>query len=452
MNASWKEQRMEPFSSPAVASPESGLDLFPGLENQTQSVEQTAFEVRLNSTHDGPYQWLLGAFWRERESKFQNFVSIIDPVTGLAIENPPFAPDEVLPPTPGAGTENCNPCMFGRKNDRKIDETALFGELSYDITSKLEASVGLRWFEGEQTDVGFTNFPFALFASGTPQPIVLDTRQAKEDELIPKFQLSYKVNDDVLVYALAAQGFRLGGTNQQGIFATPDFYGSDSLWNYEIGVKSQWLNNRVILNAAAFHILWDDIQTRGVSPQGFGFLGNAGKAEVTGLEVEIFAEPNENWDFTLGTSWLPKRELTEDQISTEIIAPGRKGDKIPRTPELTINAMAQYSFPLPIVDNSWRGWIGGEFLHKSDSETEFRPYEIINGVVSSPTHRDQEGFEIFNFRVGVGSEDRSTELMLYVENAFDEQGDVSLVAQNWHPTRKTSNRPRTFGIQMNQRF
>ena len=278
------------------------------------------------------------------------------------------------------------------------------------------------------------------------------SRQAKEDELIPKFQLSYKVNDDVLVYALAAQGFRLGGTNQQGIFATPDFYGSDSLWNYEIGVKSQWLNNRVILNAAAFHILWDDIQTRGVSPQGFGFLGNAGKAEVTGLEVEIFAEPNENWDFTLGTSWLPKRELTEDQISTEIIAPGRKGDKIPRTPELTINAMAQYSFPLPIVDNSWRGWIGGEFLHKSDSETEFRPYEIINGVVSSPTHRDQEGFEIFNFRVGVGSEDRSTELMLYVENAFDEQGDVSLVAQNWHPTRKTSNRPRTFGIQMNQRF
>ena len=426
-------------------------DLFPAVQNETQTLDQTTFEVRLNSTHDGPYQWILGAFYRERESYFINNVPIVDPATGLPFENPPFAPGEVLPPTPGAGIEGCNPCLFARENDRVIDETAFFGELSYAITSKLEAAVGLRWYETEQSDFGFIVFPFAFGAFDPDQ--VPDTRLAKEDELIPKFQLSYKASDDVLVYALAAQGFRLGGTNQQGIFRVPFFYASDNLWNYEIGVKSQWLNNRVILNTAVFHIQWEDIQTAGTTPRGFGFLGNAGEAEITGFEVEIFATPNESWDFTLGTSWLPKRELTEDQVSDDIIAPGRKGDKIPTVPELTINAMAQYSRPLRIGDNSWTGWIRGEYSYRSESETEFRPFELLGGdMVNSPRQRTLHDYQILHLRTGVQSDEFDLDISLYVENVFNAQGDVFLFATPRSVTVKTTNRPRTVGIQVNKRF
>ena len=421
-------------------------DLFPAGADQTQSLEQTAVEVRLNSTHGGPLQWLFGTFWRERPSKFRSYIPVIDPVTGLPFD-PGVAPGEIQPPNVGAGIEDCLPCVFARINNREIDEIAVFGELSYDITSKLEATIGLRWFDVEQTDFGITVFPFALFP---PSPPISDTREFSEDAVIKKFQLSFKPNDDLIVYALASQGFRLGGTNQQGIVAVPPFYGADDIWNIEGGLKSQWFDNRVVVNAAVFHIIWDNLQVEGRDPlDAFGFIGNAGEAEVTGLEVEVFASPNENWDFSFGSSWLPRHELTEDQITSEVVAPGRKGDDIPRIPTLTANAMAQYSFPLQMGS----GWLRGEVSHRSGSSTDFRPFEVLGGdSVNSSSQREQRDFQIVNLRAGLRSDALEAELTLFVENVFDEEGDVFIRAQSGHPTRKITNRPRTFGIQINKHF
>jgi outer membrane receptor protein involved in Fe transport len=161
--------------------------------------------------------------------------------------------------------------------------------------------------------------------------------------------------------------------------AIPPFFESDDR-NFELGYKSLLSDNRVIFNTALFHILWDNMDCRTGSDGAFGFIGNAGKAEVTGLEAEIFASPNENWNLTFGAGWLPKRELTEDQISDEIIAPGKDGDKIPRIPALTLNATAQYSFALPV--DGWSGYARGEGFYKSGSSTEFRPSKSLPRVQS----------------------------------------------------------------------
>lgn len=435
---------------PSGSDPGVRPDLFPAQTDQRQSLEQNAFELRLNSTGDGPFQWLVGTFWRDRESEFQSYVPVVDPVTGQPFD-PGTSPGEVQPPTPGAGIEGCLPCVFGRIATKDIEEIAFFGEGTFQFNEVFEATVGVRWFEVDQSDYGLTTFPFALFP---PNPALPLQQDYTEDKTILKFQVAARPTDNMMVYVLASQGYRLGGTNNQGIVAIPPFFGSDELWNYELGLKSELFDNTMIFNAALFHIKWDNLQVSGSDPTGaFGFIGNAGKAEVTGVEAEVFASPNESWDFTFGASWLPTRELTEDQISEDVVAPGRDGDEIPRIPELTVNATAQYNFTLPVEGGGWNSWLRGEFAYKDGSSTEFRPFEVVGGnVVRSPNERTQHSYEIVNLRFGVYYDEWDADFSLFAENVFDVAGDVFIGAANGQPTSKLTNRPRTIGIQMNKRF
>jgi len=432
------QQGVRPSTSPVPNRP----DLFPALTDQRQDIEQTSFELRLNSTNDSPLQWMAGVFYRERDSGFRSFVPVVDPVTGEVFD-PGFPPTGYRVGAPGEGVEDCNPCVFARVNQRKIDERAVFGEVSYALSEQFEIMGGLRWFEADQSDVGNQLFPFAIFppSSFNPRP---DLREFKEDQLIRKIQFSYKPNDDMVLYALASEGYRLGGTNQQGVVAVPPGYTSDSLWNYEIGAKTTWADGRVNLNVAAFLVDWDDLQVAGRDPTGaFGFIGNAGSAEARGVEVELVMAPVDGLDIIAGFAWLPKRELTEDQITDEVVAPGRKGDKLPFIPGFTANASAQYTFPLTMAGN-WEGFVRGEFAHRGSSNSEL--------VTTNRFNRKQRSFEMFNFRAGAIDPDNGLTVTLFLENAFDKRGDVRVRVEDSLLTVAWTNMPRNIGIDISKSF
>ncbi len=413
-------------------------DLFPELTDQTQDIEQRTGEVRLNSTGDGPLSWLAGVFYRERESDFRSVSPIVDPATGLPF--PVTGPPSGFSALPGAGIEGCQPCALARFNTRDIEESAVFGELSYKLFESFEVMAGLRQFTAEQQDAGFYLFQFPLFG-GLPPP---DNRHFKEDRLIKKFQLSYRPSRDVTIFALASEGFRLGGTNQPNIAAVPPGYEADSLWNYELGVKSAWLDGRLIVNSSAFLIDWDNIQVSGRDPTGsFAFIGNAGAAEVQGLEIETFFQPVRSLNFSAGLSWLPKRELTENQVNATVQAPGRKGDNLPRIPEYTANFSVQYERSLEALP-SWSAWVRGDWSYHGKSHTELRP--------TAATDRIQEDYDITNIRLGARKDDSGLDVALYVNNVFDIQGDVFLVGATATPTVKYTNLPRTIGVELTKRF
>jgi iron complex outermembrane recepter protein len=421
------------FSGPCVRP-----DLFPELTDQTQDIEQRTAEVRLNSSGDGPLSWLGGVFYRERESDFRSVSPIVDPATGRPF--PVTGPPPGFSAAPGAGIEGCQPCALARFNTREIEESAVFGEISYRLFDAWEVMAGLRQFTAEQNDDGFYLFQFPLFG-GLPPP---DHRFFKEDRLIKKFQLSFRPNRDVTVFALASEGFRLGGTNQPNIAAVPPGYEADSLWNYELGVKSAWLDGRLIVNSSAFLIDWDNIQVSGRDPTGsFAFIGNAGAAEVQGLELETFYQPGRSLSLSAGLSWLPKRELTEDQVNATVAAPGRKGDNLPRIPEITANFSVQYERSLEALP-SWSAWVRGDWSYHGKSHTELRP--------TAATDRVQEDYDITNIRFGARKEDSGLDVALYVNNVFDIQGDVFLVGATATPTVKYTNLPRTIGVELSKRF
>lgn len=413
-------------------------DLFPALTDQTQDVEQKSFEARLNSAPGTALQWMGGVFYRDRESYFRSFVPVVNE------QGVPFDPG--TPPTgydvgaPGEGIPECHPCVTARENDRSIKELAFFGELSYEITDQIEVMGGLRWFEAKQSDVGETIFPFALFGGALPPP---DVREFKEDKLIKKFQVSFRPTEDATLYALASQGFRLGGTNQQGVVAVPLGYEADGMWNYEVGAKTSWLDNRLIFNMAAFQINWDDLQVAGNDPTGaFGFIGNAGKARLRGLEAEFMARPTTDLELTGGISWLIDRELTEDQITDEVVAPGRAGDKLPYVPGFTANATAQYNYLTPV--EGWEGYLRGEFNYRGGSNSELDTTSRFN--------RKQNAYEIVNLRAGFLNLESDLDLTFYVENVFDKRGDVRVRTEDSLITFKWTNQPRTVGMDISKRF
>lgn len=422
--------------------PANRADLFPALTDQTQDVQQTSFEMRLNSTTAHPLQWMGGIFYRDRTSDFRSFVPVVDSVTGKPFD-PGFPPTGFVSGAPGEGIPDCHPCVFARVNTKDIEERAVFGEVSYQLSEQLEVMAGLRWFDVEQSDVGNQLFPFALFPPSAFNPVP-DLREFDEDQIISKFQVSWTPNTDMVVYGLASQGFRLGGTNQQGVVAVPPGYESDELWNYELGTKSTWADGRVNLNVAAYFIEWEDIQVSGTDPtEAFGFIGNAGAAEVLGLEVELRARPIPGLDLTAGFAWLPKHELTEDQITDQVVAPGREGDELPFVPEWTANALAHYTFSIPGA-SAWEGSVLGELVYRGASDSQLD--------TSSRLNRKQDDYSIVNLRAGATDLDDNLSLTFFVDNVFDKRGDLRVRTEDSLITAKWTNMPRTVGVELTKSF
>src|SRR5690606_10848004 len=145
---------------------------------------------------------------------------------------------------------------------------AVFGEASYDLTEALTATVGLRWYDFKESRSAVIAGLFNCGADfvNCSTPVNLRNRTTSDDGVNPRFILSYDVNEDFIVNAQAAKGFRLGGINDpliegiceadQAALGNADIerFGSESVWNYEVGFKSTLADGRVIFNASAYYV------------------------------------------------------------------------------------------------------------------------------------------------------------------------------------------------------
>src|SRR5262249_46390624 len=145
-------------------------------------------------------------------------------------------------------------------------QKAVFGELSYDILSNLTFTAGLRHFDITND---FHRYATGLFNGGTTG---IDLEQGAEGNT-PKFLVSYDMAHGQMLYASASKGFRAGGVNEPvpanlcaadlaklGLTSAPVGFNPDSVWSYEAGAKTDWLDNRLRVNAALYDIEWSDIQ------------------------------------------------------------------------------------------------------------------------------------------------------------------------------------------------
>jgi len=406
----------------------------PALTLQPQERRVISSEVRYASKLDGPINFVAGGYLQDEKNDFK--VQVVKSNV-FGVVNGPFSPldaDDALQ-NPDGNT------FFGRFDNNKVKQYAFFGEVNYNITDKLTAVGGVRYFHSRQDSQQDTLHPFGGF--GPNIPIGIQETAGSDKKTTFKLNLSYKFNPQALVYATASQGFRAGGRNSADLpFASdiPPGFGPDSLWNFEIGEKSEFLDGRLRLNAALYQIRWTDIQVQGVDNTGaFVFITNAGKARVDGFEVEANAVLAPGLQFDVGAAYT-NAKLTEDQpIIPNNPNLGKNGDRLPKVPKLQFNAALDYSVA---VGNSANLGLRADVGYRGATDTQFN--------TASPFNVPLDSYAVVNLRAKLDWNDWT--VSLFAKNAFDERAEVDAISSDQDPLARLTLRPRTIGVSLNRKF
>lgn len=391
---------------------------------QPQSVKNWTNELRFSSTGNGPFNWTAGGFLEDRKTQVRSTLLAADPRTGELYD---FVAQNIY---------------YDRTIDDHLKQKALFAELSYKLFDKLTATAGARWYEYDKVVGGVVEQGQIHYAS-VPSPYT--EAQTTENGFVYKFNLSYEFSRDLMIYAQAAEGFRPGGVNQAiGLPAAFAAYTSDSLWNYEIGVKSQPLQG-VYFNLTGYQIDWANMQvsarTAGTGSV-FGLISNVGASRIRGVEAELNATPLPGLSLTANVGYTDAK-LTEDQVSAVVIAAGRKGDLLPFVPKWNLSGSADYT---------WAINDGLEGIVRLDASNVGSSYSTL--AATDTYRRKVDAYTLVNARIGIQAPDSSWSAHLYVNNLFDSLAITTKTSSSntGGLTITHGAPPRTIGINLTKRF
>ncbi len=309
-------------------------------------------------------------------------------------------------------------------NNKLFNERQLagFGEATYHITPALRATVGFRYLTARTSLLRIGEFYFATGAP--PATTVVDHARP----VTPKFALTYDINDDISAYFTASKGFRLGGPNRplpSFCPKTPESYGPDSLWNYEVGVKSRLMDGKLSIVGDAFYIDWKNIQVDINLACTFDYNTNAGSARSYGSETEIRYRPISSLTLGLAGGYT-NATLTSDVPALNIT----RGQDIPGVPRWSVDFSTRYSKP-----------IGTDAAGFATADWNYVGASHGTVGVTDPDY-NRPSYAVFGLTTGANYKD--WEFSLFAKNVFNDQKVIQ------RPNLQTVNRgytltPRTIG-------
>ena len=396
----------------------------PAVANSPQVTSTDTAEVRLASNDHGPLQWTTGFYYSKREGDFDSNILRANGVTGF-----------VLPVS--AAT-----LLGQRVIGDELKQFAGFAEGTYDITDRLSMTGGIRYFDYTRGATNNVTVVDALVGLVASPPI---NATSKEHGFLYKADISYKLTDHVMGYVTASSGERPGGVNQVlGLPANLQNYQSDSVWNYELGLKSELLDRKLVFNADVYQINWSNMQTSGILPNtNFAFIANAGSARVRGAEVEATLYPLAGLQLRASGSYSDAR-LTQDQTNQTLQAAGLRGDRIPYVPEVTAQASAQYSWAL---SPAYQAMLRADANYNGSSWTTFPPTNTFQHYLPA--------YVTGSLRATLsGPADWSVSAFVY--NLADSSAVINKLSNNafggLNNVRAISLAPRTIGIEVTKHF
>jgi len=500
----------------ATPADERCLDPTKFYKEQTETSRMT-HELRVNTDVDKAWRITAGIFYDEQDVDTIGLFNIANTDVGFFTD--------LGRTTVGTDGINSNggpfPSEISFVNDvsHGIDQIALFGQVEYDLTDTLTATAGARWYQIDDIYKGSTttvDVSRRLQAFGTLNPSELaavgldpaavqgavnsgqlqvdlldDDGVLTVDDTIFKFSLDWKATDDVLLFATYSEGFRppvtnrVGGglaTNQTGAFENfriPVYSLTDTLENYELGMKGDFLDGILRVNATAFYSEITDLQTSRFDPTNISFLvftDNVGDAEITGLDTDITWLASDNLVINAAFSLLDT-ELTSINPELQGIALP-VGAELPYSASFSGNLRAQYFYELP---DGLSGYVNGSISYTGDRLAGMNmdafvvedatnlvygtgsglPIQQEAAVFDGVTYADsngaafrggryvQESYAIANVAFGVTNDEWKAEL--FIDNLFDESAVLYIDTQQFTP-KVVTNRPRTVGIRLSYDF
>lgn len=384
-----------------------------------QGQERYSFEARLTSTTDSRLQWMVGAFYEDVYDWW--FAGALNPELTTTDAWAAAQYYAYLASYYGYDVQYPLPATdiyYQEAYDKKIKQTAVFGEVTWSLTDDWDVTGGLRWFEYDRREMDKFDFPLGLPIAGSLDVGGVLTSEGVASDTVLKFSTQYRVDDERMVYLLYSEGFRLGGNNSFRAASTglvPASYGPDTLSNYEAGLKSEWLDNRLQLNVSLFHMEWDDIQINDRPANApFWLVGtvNVGQAQSTGAEIAAtwFATDNLLFETSIFVA-EPEFAETFTKQDGEVL---EQGMPMPNSPERKYWAAVQYTVPdLDIVN--------GDLWFRYDQSYQSETVNNLTNVVERNPNGIVPSWSTANFQVGLDLES-DWDLSLMVRNVWDEAG------------------------------
>jgi iron complex outermembrane receptor protein len=324
-------------------------------------VDMQTHELQLfGSALDERLQYTVGLFYYDEEVKQDNPQTFALPIAFLA-SNPSLGPiyegagyctdgvcigSQRLPfpfPNPGADPNGNGfvDFVYGQETESK----AVYGQVSYGLTDDLEITAGLRYTEDERSaylfneTLGHLSFDDRL------------TNKGKWDDLSYLLTLNWAMDENINLYLTHSTGYNSGGFNSRAstVSSWESPIDEENISSFELGMKSDWWDNRLRLNAAVFYNEYEDIQTAQFEAGSGGAssrLVNAGEATYQGLELELTALLTDGLTLEMTYGYLDAEfdEYTErDPVTNEEIDISGN-TTVSRAPENTANMGLQYDF------------------------------------------------------------------------------------------------------------
>jgi iron complex outermembrane recepter protein len=426
---------------------EDGVPVNPSQLNTNQwDYRKMSHELRLSTSQDQRLRAVAGLFMQRQQHDIENRYQVEGLAESLWVRG--------------------WPTTWWLTEQMRIDrDYAAFGELAYDVTAKLTATAGVRFFKTKNSLAGFFGFSQRVnelsesdtgeagcFAPGIHgAPCTNLDKVAKDDGHTPKLNLSYRFDDDRMIYATWARGFRPGGVNRRG--STPP-YKSDLLTSYEIGWKTSWAGDRVRFNGALFREEWEDFQFSFTGPNGVSLFANAGQARIEGIEATLEWAATPALLLTGGVALMDPKltehycgELSDDGDAitdcAEPLAP--KGTQLPGSSKFKGNVSARYAFAIGGFD----AHLQGAYVHQGPA------WPDLQSLERSLLGR-QPAYGLADFSFGI--ERAGYSLELFVRNAFDERAQLTRYAKCAPAlcasigTYVVPAQPRMVGLRFGQRY
>ncbi|HUE78753.1 MAG TPA: TonB-dependent receptor [Sphingomicrobium sp.] len=281
---------------------------------QTRGISQ---EFRLTSSSDRRLRYIFGVYYQDTKR---------DVLTDATLDiclfiGACFGPDGFQ----SFGTVSPQLGDYGVR----LKQYSAFTQLNYDITPQVELSGALRYdtVRGKLSD-----------------DLAGISEKAKWSKLQPKVTVAYRPTTDLNLYAIYSQGFKAGSFNQ--VAAGPGFprvVKNETSTNYEVGLKTAFLDRRVRVNLAAFYTRHNNPQIFQLDPAtvGQGTL-NARKAAIKGFEFELSARPTRLWDINAAFGYIDAEIRDFNGVDDAYV-----GQQLPNAPKYTLNLGTGYRIPLP---------------------------------------------------------------------------------------------------------
>ncbi len=387
---------------------------------QTTGTDKFTQELRLSSPEADTFEWMVGAYYTREKSR-------IDPQDFFAVE---------------AGTDTIAadvPKLIEVSLRSKFEEYAGFANVTWHIAPRFDITVGGRSSHNQQFADQFIDATPILGGEPDAPPRASSEEDVTTWSIAPRFDLS----DDVSIYARVATGYRPGGPNvlpNDAPAGTPRTYESDSLTNYEVGLKGSWLDNALSLDVAAYFLDWEDVQLFALIND-TGVNANGGTAESKGVELTVAAVPMAGLTVRLNGAYTDSY-LTQE---TDPLIGGLDDDQLPWVPKVSVNLDLDYEWQ---VFSGATAYVGTSIRSVRDQVGDFALRNPDGSQLEIPS------YEVLDLRVGLLADRWSLEL--FVKNLDDQLGRTSLDGTpGTFPNDAFASgviRPRTIGVTLGTRF